>query len=122
MKSTLTILLGWFLCSSVLGADKGDLDKLKLEAEKFFASFSKALEKQDATEAVMHIAPKYREGFRKGYRFWRGTKLSALKVLGLPDKEDVLRVQTQIESPSGRKDIEIKKLLHVKDKWFLLER
>ena len=103
------------------GADNEELKFLELEAKQFFKGFSKALEKDDSTEASMHIAPKYREGFRKGYRFWRGTKLSALKVLGLPDKEDVLRVQTQIESPSGRKDIEIKKLLHIKGKWFLLE-
>ena len=120
MRIIVTVL--FCLCAPLKAADKGDLGKLELETKKFFESFSKALEKQDAAEAVMHIAPKYREGFRKGYRFWRGTKLSAIKVLGLPDKEDVLRVQTQIESPSGRKDIEIKKLLHIKGKWFLLER
>ena len=99
-----------------------DQNQLELAAKKFFESFSKALEKQDATEAVMHIAPKYRERFSKGYRFWRGTKLRALKVIGLPDKEGVLRVKTQIVSPAGRKDTEIKKLLHIKGKWFLLER
>ena len=120
MRIIVTVL--FCLCAPLKAADKGDLGKLELETKKFFESFSKALEKQDAAEAVMHIAPKYREGFRKGYRFWRGTKLCVLKVLGLPDKEDVLRVQTQIESPSGRKDIEIKKLLHIKGKWFLLER
>jgi len=120
MRILITFL--FCLCAPLMGADKGGLGKLKLEAKEFFESFSKALEKQDAGEAVIHVAPKYREGFRKGYRFWRGTKLSAIKVLGLPDKEDVLLVQTQIESPSGRKDIEIKKLLHIKGKWFLLER
>jgi hypothetical protein len=114
--------LGLFLCLPSIGTDKEEVQQLNVETKKFFESFSKALEKQDAGEAVIHVAPKYREGFRKGYRFWQGTKLSAIKLLGLPDKEDVLRVQTQIESPSGRKDIEIKKLLHIKGKWFLLER
>ena len=120
MRILLTVLFS--LCVPLMGADKKELEQLDVETKKFFESFSKALEKQDAGEAVIHVAPKYREGFRKGYRFWQGTKLSAIKLLGLPDKEDVLRVQTQIESPSGRKDIEIKKLLHIKGKWFLLER
>ena len=110
-----------FLCLPSIGTDKEEVQQLNVETKKFFESFSKALEKQDATEAVMHIAPKYRERFSKGYRFWRGTKLRALKVIGLPDKEGVLRVKTQIVSPAGRKDTEIKKLLRSKDKWFLLE-
>ena len=117
----LPLVLLFCSCASLMGADKKELQQLDIEAKKFFESFSKALEKQDATEAVMHIAPKYRERFSKGYRFWRGTKLRALKVIGLPDKEGVLRVKTQIVSPSGRKDTEIKKLLFAKDKWFLLE-
>ena len=104
-----------------MGADKKELQQLDVEAKKFFESFSKALENQDSTQAAMYIAPKYHARFSKGYQFWRGTKLSALKVIGLPDKEDVLRVQTQIESPSGRKDTEVKELLRSKDKWFLLE-
>ena len=104
-----------------MGADKKELQQLDVEAKKFFGSFSRALENQNSTQAARHIAPKYRERFSKGYQFWRGTKLSALKVIGLPDKEDVLRVQTQIESPSGRKDTEVRELLRSKDKWFLLE-
>jgi hypothetical protein len=71
--------------------------------------------------ALRHIAPKYRERFSKGYRFWRGTQWSALKVIGLSDKEGVLRVKTQIVSPSGCKDNEIKRLLFSRDKGFLLE-
>jgi hypothetical protein len=47
--------------------------------------------------------------------------LSALKVIGLLDKEGVLRVETQILSPLGCKDAEVKKLLRSKDNWFLLE-
>ena len=45
----------------ITGADKKELQQLDVEVKKFFESFSKALEKQDATEAAMHIAPKYRE-------------------------------------------------------------
>ena len=41
----------------ITGADKKELQQLDVEAKKFFESFSKALEKQDATEAAMHIAP-----------------------------------------------------------------
>ncbi|MFM1557418.1 MAG: hypothetical protein ACKJR1_13090 [Limisphaerales bacterium] len=122
MKSVLLVLVALAFCMPITGADKKELQQLDVEAKKFFESFSKALEKQDATEAAMHIAPKYRERFSKGYRFWRGTKLHALGVIGLPDNEGVLRVKTQIVSPSGRKDTEIKKLLHIKGKWFLLER
>ena len=94
------------MCLPSTGTDREEVQQLNVEAKKFFESFSKALEKQDAAEAVMHIAPKYRERFSKGYRFWRGTKLRALKVIGLPDKEGVLRVKTQIVSPAGRKDTE----------------
>ena len=121
MKRVLLVLVALAFCMPITGADKKELQQLDVEAKKFFESFSKALGKQDATEAAMHIAPKYRERFSKGYRFWRGTKLHALGVIGLPDNEGVLRVKTQIVSPSGRKDTEIKKLLFAKDKWFLLE-
>ena len=82
MRILLTVL--FCLCVPLIEADKKEFQQLDVEAKKFFESFSKALEKQDATEAVMHIAPKYRERFSKGYRFWRGTKLRALKVIGLP--------------------------------------
>ena len=119
IRITLSFLLGLILCSSVLGAGRGDFDKLELEAKRFFESFSKALEKHDA---AMHVAPQHRKRFSKGYKFWRGSKLSALKVVGLPDKDGVLRVRTQIGSPTGKKDTETKKLLRVKDKWFLLEK
>ncbi len=119
MKLPLVLLL--CSCASLMGADKKELQQLDVEAKKFFGSFSRALENQNSTQAAMHIAPKYRERFSKGYQFWRGTKLSALKMIGSPDKEGVLRVKTQILSPSGRKDTEVKKLLRTKDKWFLLE-
>ena len=119
MRILFTVL--FCLCVPLMGADKKELQQLDVEAKKFFESFSKALENQDSTQAAMHIAPKYRARFSKGYQFWRGTKLHPLKVIGLPDKEGVLRVKTQILSPSGRKDTEVKKLLRSKDKWFLLE-
>ena len=119
VRFLLTVL--FCLCVSLVGADKKELQQLDVEAKKFFESFSKALENQDSTQAAMHIAPKYRARFSKGYQFWRGTKLHPLKVIGLPDKEGVLRVKTQILSPSGRKDTEVKKLLRSKGKWFLLE-
>jgi len=121
MKRVLSIIVALAVFMSLSGADKKELQQLDVEAKKFFESFSKALAKQDAAEAAMHIAPKYRARFSKGYQFWRGTKLHPLKVIGLPDKEGVLRVKTQIVAPAGRKDIEIKKLLRSKDKWFLLE-
>ena len=117
----LPFILLFCSCASLMGTDKKELQQLHVEAKKFFESFSRALEKQESIQAAMHIAPKYRARFSKGYQLWRGTKLSALKVIGLPDKEGVLRVKTQILSPSGRKDTEVKKLLRSKDKWFLLE-
>ena len=122
VKRISIILLGLFVWLPLTGADNEKLKLLELEAKQFFKVFSKALEKDDSTEASMHIAPKYRKGFRKGYRFWRGYKLSALKVVGVPDKAGVLRVRTQIMSPAGKKDAEIKKLLRIKDRWFLFER
>ena len=122
VKRILIILLGFFVWLPLTGADNEELKLLELEAKQFFKVFSKALEKDDSIEASMHIAPKYREGFRKGYGFWHGYKLSALKVVGVPDKAGVLRVRTQIMSPAGKKDTEIKKLLRIKDRWFLFER
>ena len=122
VKRILIILLGFFVWLPLTGADNEELKLLELEAKQFFKVFSKALEKDDSIEASMHIATKYREGFRKRYRFWRGYKLSALKVVGLPDKAGVLRVRTQIMSPAGKKDTETKKLLRIKDRWFLFER
>ena len=122
VKRILIILLGVFVWLPLTGADNEELKLLELEAKQFFKVFSKALEKDDSIEASMHIATKYREGFRKRYRFWRDYKLSALKVVGLPDKAGVLRVRTQIMSPAGKKDTEIKKLLRIKDRWFLFER
>ena len=122
IRITLSFLLGLILCSSVLGAGRGDFDKLELEAKKFFEPFSKALEKHDAADATMHVTPQHRKRFSMGYKFWRGSKLSALKVIGLPDKDGVLRARTQIVSPTGKKDTETKKLLRIKDRWFLLEK
>ena len=122
VKRILIILLGLFVWLPLTGADNEELKLLELEAKQFFKVFSKALEKHDSIEASMHIATKYREGFRKGYRFWRGYKLSALKVVGLPDKAGGLRGRTQIMSSVGKKDTEIKKLLRIKDRWFLFER
>ena len=122
VKRILIILLGLLVWLPLTGAENEELKLLELEAKHFFKVFSKALEKDDSIEASMHIATKYREGFRKGYRFWRGYKLSALKVVGVPDKAGVLRVRTQIISPAGKKDTEIKKLLRIKDRWFLFER
>ena len=119
MRILLTVL--FCLCVPLIEADKKELQQLDVEARKFFESFSKALGNQDSTRATMHIAPEYRERFSKGYQFWQGIKFHAIKVIGLPDKEGVLRVETQILFPSGRKDTEIKKLLRSKDKWFLLE-
>ena len=71
MKTVLLVLFALTFCMPITGADKKELQQLDVEAKKFFESFSKALEKQDAAEAAMHIAPKYRERFSKGYRFWR---------------------------------------------------
>ena len=122
VKRISIILLGLFVWLPLTGAENEKLKLLELEAKQFFKVFSKALEKDDSIEASMHIATKYREGFRKGYRFWRGYKLSALKVVGFPDKEGVLRVRTQIMYPAGKKDTEIKKLLRVNGQWLLLEK
>jgi len=94
IRITLSFLLGLILCPSVVGDGKGDFDKLELEAKKFFESFSKALEKHDAADAAMHVAPQHRKRFSMGYKFWRGSKLSALKIVGLPDKDGVFRVRT----------------------------
>jgi hypothetical protein len=52
-----------------MGTDKKELQQLHVEAKKFFESFSKAREKQESTQAAMHIAQKYRARFSKGYQF-----------------------------------------------------
>ena len=122
MKSVLSVIAALAVCIPLTGADEKELQQLDSEAKKFFMSFTKALQKQEADGAVKHVAPKYREGFIKGYRFWRGTKLSALKIIGPPDKEGVLRVKTEVILSSGRKDTETKKLLWIKDRWFLFEK
>ena len=122
MKSVLSVIAALAVCIPLTGADEKKLQQLDSEAKKFFMSFTKALQKQEADGAVKHVAPKYREGFVKGYRFWRGAKFTALKVIEPSDKEGILRVKTEMTLPSGRKDIEIKKLLRIKDKWFLFEK
>jgi len=47
------------LCVPLIGPNKEELAKLKLEANEFFMYFSKALEKQDSAEAVMHVASNF---------------------------------------------------------------
>ena len=46
MRILLTVLFS--LCVPLMGADKKELEQLDVETKKFFESFSKALEKQDA--------------------------------------------------------------------------
>lgn len=122
MKTVSSIIAALVVGLLVAEAGKNEPRQLDVEARKFFKLFTRALEQQEASEAVKHVAPKYREGFIKGYRFWRGTKLSALKIIGPPDKEGVLRVKTEVILSSGRKDTETKKLLWIKDRWFLFEK
>ena len=122
MKTVSSIIAALAVGLPFAEAGKNEPRQLDVEARKFFKLFTRALEQQEASEAVKHVAPKYREGFIKGYRFWRGTKLSALKIIGPADKEGVLRVKTEVILSSGRKDTETKKLLRIKDRWFLFEK
>lgn len=96
-------------------------NSLQADVEDFFERFSEALKAPDPNTAESFVALKHRERFKKGYKFWQGTRFYDAEVLEGSLKSDVLRVQVRFQLPSGRTDREVKQIKREEARWVLLD-
>ncbi len=93
------------------------LKTAQADAERFFQSFSGALQYNDSDRALSFVAPDHQYKFGIAYPFWQGRRFYDAKVIDVTG--NLMRVQVSFEVPTGKRDREIKKLQRVNGEWRL---